>query len=98
MELYARAAEFGDRDAQFHLANLYLEKGNLKKAKYYIEAAAIAGQEVARFNIGCLEAQSGNMERVIKHLTIAASAGEYNAMHELRIRFEKGAVSRESID
>jgi hypothetical protein len=29
---------------------------------------------------------------------IAASAGEYDDMHVLRKRFEKGLVSRESID
>ena len=34
----------------------------------------------------------------MKHWTIAASAGESNAMHELRMEFGKGAVSRESLD
>jgi hypothetical protein len=58
----------------------------------------MAGNELARWNLGCLEYNSGNSERAIKHLTIAASAGEYNVMHELRKRFEKGLVSRESID
>jgi hypothetical protein len=34
----------------------------------------------------------------VKHWTIAASAGHYKAMHHLRIGFEEGAISRESID
>jgi hypothetical protein len=34
----------------------------------------------------------------MKHWIIAASAGYFGAMHHLRILFEKGAVSRESID
>jgi TPR repeat protein len=98
MELYVRAAELGDSDAQCHLADLYHDGGELKKAKFHLEAAAIAGQEVARFNLGCLEYNSGNMERAIKHWIIAASAGEYDAMHNLLLDFEQGLVRRESID
>jgi hypothetical protein len=45
-----------------------------------------------------LRAQSGNKERAVKHWTIAASAGDYEVMHNLRISFEEGAVSRESMD
>jgi TPR repeat protein len=70
----------------------------MKKAKFHCEAAAIAGHEIARYNIGIMEFESGNMERAIKHWTIAASAGYHIAMHALRQLFEKGLVSRESID
>ena len=58
----------------------------------------MAGHEGARFNLGMMEYNSGNMERAVKHWGIAASAGCYDAMHELRTCFEKGYVSRESID
>jgi TPR repeat protein len=58
----------------------------------------MAGNEVARYNIGCLEYDSGNVERALKHWMIAASAGYHKAMHNLKISFEKGEVSRESID
>jgi hypothetical protein len=34
----------------------------------------------------------------VKHFTIAASAGCFGAMDYLRIGFEEGAISRESID
>ena len=34
----------------------------------------------------------------MKHWTIGASAGYFIAMHELQVCFEKGVVSRESID
>jgi TPR repeat protein len=70
----------------------------LKKAKFHYEGAAMAGHEVARYNIGVMEAESGNRERAIKHWIIAASAGEYLSMHILIGCFEKGYVSRESID
>jgi hypothetical protein len=70
----------------------------MKKVKFHSEAAAMAGQEVARYNLGCMEARSRNIERAVKHWTIAASAGEYHAMRELIVFFDKGLVSRESID
>ena len=53
---------------------------------------------MARYNLGILEYNSGNMERAVKHWTIAASAGCYRSMHKLRMFFEQGVVSRESID
>jgi TPR repeat protein len=98
MELFNRAAELQYSNAHFQLGNIYYEGGNLKKAKFHFEAAAMAGCEVARYNIGCMEAQSESIERAIKHLTIGASAGEYQAMHCLKMEFEQGFVSRESID
>ena len=76
----------------------FREGGDLKKAKFHYEAAAMAGHEAARYNLGFMEASAGNMEQAVKHWTIAASAGHYDAMHELRILFEKGSVNRESIN
>jgi TPR repeat protein len=107
MELYAIAAELGSRHAHFELAAIYHQGGDLKKAKFHYEAAAMAGHEVARYNLaghevarylGSVEAQKANSERALKHLRIVASAGDYSAMHYLRTIFEKGFVSRESID
>jgi hypothetical protein len=59
----------------------------------------MAGHEAARYDLGAIEYKSGNMERAVKHWTIGASAGNYMAMHHfLRVGFEKGNVSQESID
>ena len=99
IELYVRAANLGYSQAHYNMAIIYYhEGGNMKKAKFHFEAAAMAGHEAARYNLGVMEYKSGNVERVIKHWTIGASAGCYRAMHELRSFFEKGKVSRESID
>jgi TPR repeat protein len=98
MELYARAAELGCSKAHNELGVIYHERGDMKKAKFHVEAAAMAGNEAARYNLGAIEYHSGNIERAVKHWTIAASAGHYNAMHNLRVSFENGDVSRESID
>jgi TPR repeat protein len=98
MELYARAAELGSSKAHFHLGNMYHEGGNLNKAKFHLEAAAVAGDDAARYNLGCNENESGDMERAVKHWTIAASAGYHKAMHNLLIAFNNGLVSRKTID
>ena len=98
MALFTKSAELGCSKAHNNLASIYHHRGDLKKAKFHVEAAAMAEDEAARCNLGILECNSGNMERSIKHWTIAASAGEYNAMHQLRKFFKKGVVSRESID
>jgi hypothetical protein len=58
----------------------------------------MAGDEEARYMLGGLEAKSGKIDLAIKHWTIAASAGDYIAMNHLRICFEKGHTSRESIN
>ena len=62
----------------------------MKKAKFHLEAVAMAGHEVARYNLACIEAKPGDMEQAVKHWTIAASAGENGAMEFLRMLFEKG--------
>jgi TPR repeat protein len=62
VELWKQAVELGSREAHFNLGNHYDEGGDLKKAKFYLEAVAMAGHEGARCNHGSMEAQSGNME------------------------------------
>jgi len=98
MELYARSADLGCSDAHSQLGGIHHQRGDMKKAKFHLEAAAMAGHEVARNNLGVFEANSGNMERAIKHWTIAASDGCFRAMDELRKFFKRGFVSRESIN
>jgi len=108
LELYARAAEFGSSQAHFFMGIIYRQEGDLKKAKFHYEAAAMAGHEDARCKIGVMEYeswrhggmeyQSGHLERAVKHLRIAASVGDHGAMHTLRTFFEAGVVSRVSID
>ena len=98
MELYTRAAELGCSKAHNELGVIYHDGGNMKKAKFHLEAAAMAGNEVARHNLGCMEDNSGNKERAVKYWTIAASAGHYNAMHNLLVALKEGYVSRESIN
>jgi TPR repeat protein len=48
IELYARAANLGHSKAHYNMACLYHEGGDLTKAKFHLEAAAMAGHEVSR--------------------------------------------------
>ena len=98
MELYARSADLGFCNANYNLACIYYKGGDMKKAKFHFEAAAMAGHDVARDMLGSLEAKSGNIERAVKHWTIAASAGCFRAMFTLLIALKHRDVSRESID
>ena len=99
IELYARAAELGCSKAHSSLGDIYADDvGDLKKAKFHFENAAMAGHELARYNLGILENNSGNMERAVKHWIIAASSGEYHSMQVLITLFEQGLVSRDVIE
>jgi TPR repeat protein len=66
--LYVRAAELGSSMAHTSLAGIYFEGGDLKKAKFHYEAAAMAGDEFARFHLGGLAGEAGNWERAFKTL------------------------------
>jgi TPR repeat protein len=88
----------GYKKAHNNLSGFYYEGGDMKKAKFHFEAAAMAGHEVARYNLGILEANSGNKEQAVKHWKIDASAGHHKAMHDLLIEFKEGALSRETIN
>jgi TPR repeat protein len=85
MELYARAVELGFSKAHNNMADVYRKGGDTKKAKFHLEAAAMAGDEEARCMMGFIEYSSGNINRSTKHWTIAASAGNYTSMYNLLV-------------
>jgi TPR repeat protein len=95
LQLWKRAADLGYSHAHYNLAN---KGGDLKKAQFHYEAAAMAGNEAARFNLANMEYKSGNVGRAVKHWIIAASGGHCRAMHNSIVHFNQGLVSRESID
>ena len=65
IELYVRAADLGCSKAHYSLGKIYHDGGALKKAKFHVEAAAMAGHEGARYNLGVMECNSGNIERAL---------------------------------
>jgi TPR repeat protein len=100
--IHMRAAELGFSVSESHnyLGMHYYHGKNWKKAKFHLEAAAMAGHGGARNNIGYLEfLQFNNTDRAIKHCIIAASAGSYLAMNALRSCFENDIdIDREPLD
>jgi TPR repeat protein len=62
MALYVRAADIGWGKAHSLLADNYYEGRDLKKAKFQLEAGAMAGHEEARSKLGIIEADYGYME------------------------------------
>ena len=98
MELWTQAAELGSSHAHYQLGFIYEEEGDLKKAKFHNEAAALFGHNTGRYNLGCMEFRAGNVERAVKHWTIAASGGDHDAMQNLLIQFKYGALIRHTID
>jgi TPR repeat protein len=97
-ELLMRAAELGSSHAHCLLGNVHEEGGDLKKAKFHYESAAMAGNDVARFNLGAMEMKSSNGIRALKHFMIGASTGCFQSMHKLLKSYEKGIVSRDAIN
>ena len=49
---FTRAGDLGLSKGHYQLADVYRQKGDMKKAKFYLEAAAMAGNEMARCNLG----------------------------------------------
>jgi TPR repeat protein len=98
ISLWKQASELGSSRSHFYLGSIYHDGGDMSKAKFHFEAAAMAGHEVARCNLGVIEGKSGIMERAVKHWMIAASTGSYNAMFLLKTCFEKGLIPRDAIE
>ena len=78
--------------------SVMVKGGDLKKAKFHYEAAAMAGNDNARYNLGYDEYHAGNVERAVKHWKIAASSGHHKAMNNLIQLFKRGIGSRDPID
>jgi TPR repeat protein len=98
MELWKQAAEFGSSKAHYELGDEYRQGGDVKKAKFHYETAAMAGHEEARCILGIMEGKSGNIERAVKHFRIAASAGSHLAMDNLLEIFKQGLLPRDFIE
>ena len=97
MELRKHATELGFSQAHNYLGAFYkADNGDLKKAKFHYETAAMTGDEMTRCQLGNWEAEAGNMERAVKHWTIAASCGQYNAMQHLIKCVEYGLAENQS--
>jgi TPR repeat protein len=96
--LWKQAAKLGSSKAHYELGDEYRQGGDVKKAKFHYENAAMAEHEEARCILGIMEGKSGNIERHVKHSMIAASAGCFHAMDTLLALFKQGLLPRDFIE
>ena len=100
VELYERAAELGEKKAQYRLGCMYdkgkgVEKDTAKAIRYY-EAAAMSGDVLARFNLGCVESNAGgNYDLVLEHFLIAAKMGHEQSVNNVKVMFMKGLATKD---
>ena len=98
-EYWTKAAELGDADAHFKLAELYHFGRGVEKDKekyiYHLEVAAIGGHPHARYNLGGAEWNSDNIEKAVRHWIIAARQGDDEAIKELMEAFKEGYVEKD---
>ncbi len=91
---WSKAADLGSGSAHQNLSVLYREgkhvAANERRAIYYLEEAAIAGQPDSRFNLGLLEWDEGCKERAVKHFIIAANLGDDESVQMLKHGYANG--------
>ena len=98
-EYMAKAAELGDAEAHYFLANLYKNGLGVEKDEemelFHLEEASILGHPGARYNLGCKETTNGRIERAVKHWIIAGNLGDDDSMKALREFYAGGDISKE---
>eukprot|EP00985_Skeletonema_marinoi_P032270 scaffold39086_cov169-Skeletonema_marinoi.AAC.1 len=100
-EYYTRAAELGDMDAHYELADLYhyghgVEEDRGQKI-HHLEEAAIGGHPGARFNLGWNEWNNGNTEKAVQHWIITANQGSDESIKLLMEYFKEGIVDKDEL-
>lgn len=98
-ELLLRAGELGFVKGYYGLGNSYYNgwgtEADKKKAKYYLELAAINGHIKARHNLGLLENWAGNHQCAIKHFMLAARSGFNESLDAIKQGFMDGMITKD---
>ena len=103
LELLHRAAELGSIIAHYNLGGVYCHGNNgvevdKKKAKYYWEIAAMAGNVRARHDLGAMEGKDGNRHQALKHWIISANAGCDISLKGVQSGYMMGLVSKDEFE
>ncbi len=101
-DYYTKAADLGEMDAHFKLAEMYHKgKGAEKdvgKFIHHLEEAAIGGHVDARHDVGVKDWNDGRTERAVKHFIIAAKQGHDVSLQFLMEAFKNGVVEKDVLD
>ena len=97
IELLEKAGRHGIASAYGRLAYFYYGKSDndMKKAKYYLELAAIGGCIISRNNLAVLEEGNSNNLRAGKHYLICAKAGYEPSLNKLKKYFKNGHITKD---
>ena len=99
MELWRRAAELGNSNANLTLGCKYnsgeIVERDIEKATYYWELAAMGGEVDARYSLGWAEGQAGNWDRSLKHFMLAAGGGSKESLSTIQVMFKRGVATKE---
>ena len=66
-----------------------------KKAKHYLELAAMNGDFNAWHNLGCMEGRAGNHHRAMKHYMLSANAGDKKSLDQVKNGYMIGYVTKD---
>ena len=101
MELYFRAGERGNHEADHSIGCAYLKGEGLpldpNKAIYFFERAAIGGYTKSRGALGLVEDGIGNKDRALKHHMIAAGFGYTDCLIEIQKLYKNGHATKEDL-
>eukprot|EP00956_Cyclotella_meneghiniana_P008651 scaffold11800_cov27-Cyclotella_meneghiniana.AAC.4 len=101
-QLLQRSSELGCAEAHYSLGIAYkMGEGveiDMKKAIHHYQIAAIMGSMFARHNLACIEFENRNYELAMKHFMIAASCGCKKSLHNIKIGFKNGHVTKEDFE
>lgn len=99
LKLWHRAAELGFAQAYHNLSCSYNDGSGVevdqKKAKYYLELAAMKGSGQSRHNLGVNEEEEGRMDRALKHYIIATKDGCIESLECIKMLYSDGYASRD---
>jgi len=99
LELCHRAAELGYAAAYCGIGGFYeFGRGvevDMKKARYYCELGAIAGDVLARHMLGMEEEKARNMDRALKHHMIAVRDGDNDSLDSIKLMYEDGDATKD---
>eukprot|EP00956_Cyclotella_meneghiniana_P024538 scaffold49403_cov23-Cyclotella_meneghiniana.AAC.1 len=100
-ELYKNASEleFECAGAHLHLGMAYQEGAgteiNMILAYHHYQIAAMMGNMAARNNVACFEGGNGNYQGAMRHFMIAAKCGNEHSLHNVKLGFKDGYVTKE---
>jgi len=102
LELWQQAGKLGYATAYYNIGICYYNGEGVemdkKKARHYLELAAIGGNVKARHNLGAFEANAGNPDRAIKHYMIALTNGNNDSLKGIQVIFKKGYATKEDYE